>query len=1671
MVKTRHNQEADDETEGCFLSLNERRNAKHRAIAQSSQDDSDDSGVINFRRPSQQIEDEQFPKRSSRAAAKRVTYVEDYVNEDTDSDIDFHRQTRHGRHNVTLKPEVDEDDDGDDDDDGEDNDVDRRPPRGRGRVQGIKRSPGRPRRTRRNSDYLVAHPSPKQVKMEHLAELDDSRTRRSSRTRRVMYDSYDNKMLENSYEEEPMKKRRRREVVNEESQDNDNDGYTDIYSRVKRQRKVVKRDMYGMPIETDNEEVDDQEEDDEVDSSDDGDDNGENNDENEDDNDDDDDDDENESEEKKTRRSYNLRENKPRTQHYIAPIQERRQRVPTRFFSDEVPAPHSPQRRRRTRPDKMTYMSPARRRRGPINRRRRAFHGSSSTSSSSSDSSSSDEERFQRRKAKSMLKARQRCLPMNFDPDDISRSTLLKDRQKIGSSLADVDPMNIDKSVTFNSVGGLGKHIRALKEMVVFPLLYPEIFDRFKISPPRGVLFYGPPGTGKTLVARALANECSSDDRRVAFYMRKGADCLSKWVGESERQLRLLFDQAYQTRPSIIFFDEIDGLAPVRSSRQDQIHSSIVSTLLALMDGLDSRGEIVVIGATNRLDSIDPALRRPGRFDREFLFPLPSIQARRQILKINTKEWNPKLCEKFLYEVAEKCTGYCGADMKALCTEVALLALRRRYPQIYTSSEKLQIDVTSIYINAKDFHNAMKSIVPASQRSVTSPARSLSVKILPLLLNLYQQTLKQLNRIFPSILTQLSNLDAQVTEKSDNTVDVEGELCSDDDERDVNIYEHKVDKRRKNSNIPELPETFLNFTSYAYRHPSTHRPRVLLSGRNDQGQSSYLAPAIIHHLEQLPVHTLDLSTLYAVEARTPEESCAHIFREAKRSSPSIIYMPHVNHWWSVVSDTVKASVLTLIRDLDPSIPVLLLATSEEDYSHLDFDLQDLFDEHYGEVVTMRNPKEEERRDFFKDLLLNQATKPPVQRKVAAQRLLEVLPKAPPPEPRKLTEQELKKLHEHEEATLTELRLFLRDTLNKLGRDRKFFIFTKPVDIEDVPDYYDIIKKPMDLSTMMSKIDLHHYQSVKEFLADIEQICMNALEYNPDKDPQSRVIRHRACALKDTAYAIIKTELDKDFEKICESIVESRKVRGEEGTKTAPSFYHTKPLNVGPMHPLAITKQSTSNNNTPRDLNVRTSRRLQGAEADNGPSLEDVEKSARALKRLQKSPSKEQEDNATPQGQLKKNTPTSRDSSGLKPSRCSTSGNKNYSSSKSSSAKKPVKKDIWGSKSYRSRKRRYKRKRLDSDDDDFKELPDDDNDVDEDVDSVGEENDEEMDVEEEMAPDGTVHVSPRRETKNSPRRSSTDKSAENKSPHREPITSCLSVDVHMKSPKESAKSPNQRSPRGESQKSPRSSSRSQNESPSRSRSPRSDPGYMTQRHTSGGRVSRSHDGQNVSAPDTEQKSPRNIVNSPDKMPKQISPTKVVDSQESSSVSISEKQVPSSIDKDKVKSLLNGFVDSGVGSSDNGDSNDSVGKLTTSSDNSDKVTTINNTAQGTSEQNNQSNLDGNSPEKETSPIVHVTRSRVQTRAQEKAVEVINELKQPLVIDRERLVRLLDLTVLLTEDYIIPRLEKLYTLFAQCVYEHRQDYNKTALIESMEARLKQYTSSIAAKIKAEQSRTVTS
>ncbi|XP_027501421.1 ATPase family AAA domain-containing protein 2 [Corapipo altera] len=808
-----------------------------------------------------------------------------------------------------------------------------------------------------------------------------------------------------------------------------------------------------------------------------------------------------------TRKRYSFRQRKT-VERYQAPLQKPGQRK--MYFSDRA----SPVRQRDSC-------------KGTNLRRRHTVP------SSDSSSSSDDEEDFERQRKNRNLR---RSLPGNFRKGDLKGAH--KDRMKIGTSLADVDPVKIDCSVRFDGVGGLSDHISALKEMVVFPLLYPEVFERFKIQPPRGCLFYGPPGTGKTLVARALANECSQGDRRVAFFMRKGADCLSKWVGESERQLRLLFDQAYQMRPSIIFFDEIDGLAPVRSSKQDQVHSSVVSTLLALMDGLESRGEVVVIGATNRLDSIDPALRRPGRFDREFLFSLPNKEARKEIFKIHTRDWTLKPLDKFLEELAEKCVGYCGADIKALCAEAALCALRRRYPQIYERSEKLQLDVTSIKITAKDFVMAMQKTVPASQRAVASPGRALSPILKPLLENTLERILRGLQRVFPH---------AELALKKDQQ---QGNYVTDTDEESPSIFE----ERPSHKVLDHEKAEFLTFSRNPRCQPTSFRPRFLLVEDPGCGQAFHLAPAVIHALEKFPVYTLDLPALF-VSTTSPEETCAQLMQEAQRTAPSIMYVPQIPLWWETVGPTVRAVFTTLLQNVPTFAPVLLLATSDVQHEDLPEEIKVLFNNDCEEVFKIQWPTCAERRSFFEDLVMKQAAKPPASKNNAARRPLEVLPVAPPPKPRQLTEEEMRQLEEQEEDTLRELRIYLRDVTHRLVIDRRFRAFTKPVDPEEVPDYNAVIKQPMDLSTVLSKIDMHQYPTARDFLKDIDLICSNALEYNPVKDPGDRLLRHRACALRDTAYSIVREEMDEDFEQRCQEIKESRKKRGSD---CASSYFCVMP---------------------------------------------------------------------------------------------------------------------------------------------------------------------------------------------------------------------------------------------------------------------------------------------------------------------------------------------------------------------------------------------------------------------------------------------------------------------------------------------------------------------------------
>jgi ATPase family AAA domain-containing protein 2 len=400
---------------------------------------------------------------------------------------------------------------------------------------------------------------------------------------------------------------------------------------------------------------------------------------------------------------------------------------------------------------------------------------------------------------------------------------------KSQKALADADPLGVDQNVDFSKVGGLAGHIDALKEMVQMPLLYPELFLKFHVTPPRGVLFHGPPGTGKTLLARALAASVGSGGRKITFYMRKGADALSKWVGEAERQLRLLFEEARKTQPSIIFFDEIDGLAPVRSSKQEQIHASIVSTLLALMDGMDGRGQVIVIGATNRPDNIDPALRRPGRFDREFYFPLPDFDGRLSILNIHTRDWG--IDEAFKESLAHATKGYGGADLRALCTEAALNAIQRTFPQIYSSNEKLIVDPDKIKITAKDFMLSIKKMIPSSERATSSGAAPLPKVVEPLL----REQLKAIE----SILDGLIPIKKKVTA-------LQEAMYEQYDDADHGFGRETLQQEFEKSRV--------------------FRPRLLIEGKPGMGQA-YIGAALLNHFEGLHVQNFDLPTIYADSAR------------------------------------------------------------------------------------------------------------------------------------------------------------------------------------------------------------------------------------------------------------------------------------------------------------------------------------------------------------------------------------------------------------------------------------------------------------------------------------------------------------------------------------------------------------------------------------------------------------------------------------------------------------------------------------------------------------------------------------------------------------------------------------------------------------------------------------
>ncbi|WP_135667710.1 CDC48 family AAA ATPase [Halorhabdus rudnickae] len=267
--------------------------------------------------------------------------------------------------------------------------------------------------------------------------------------------------------------------------------------------------------------------------------------------------------------------------------------------------------------------------------------------------------------------------------------------------------------VTYEDIGGLEEELEQVREMIELPMRHPELFKQLGIEPPKGVLLHGPPGTGKTLMAKAVANEIDA-----FFTTISGPEIMSKYYGESEEQLRDMFDEAEENAPAIVFIDEIDSIAPKRDDTSGDVERRVVAQLLSLMDGLEERGDVIVIGATNRLDALDPALRRGGRFDREIEIGVPDKRGRKEILQVHTRGM-PLNEEIDIDEYAERTHGFVGADIEQLAKESAMSALRRIRPDIDLEKDEIPAEILeSLEITEDDFASALRGIEPSALREV-----------------------------------------------------------------------------------------------------------------------------------------------------------------------------------------------------------------------------------------------------------------------------------------------------------------------------------------------------------------------------------------------------------------------------------------------------------------------------------------------------------------------------------------------------------------------------------------------------------------------------------------------------------------------------------------------------------------------------------------------------------------------------------------------------------------------------------------------------------------------------------------------------------------------------------------------------------------------------------------
>lgn len=744
-------------------------------------------------------------------------------------------------------------------------------------------------------------------------------------------------------------------------------------------------------------------------------------------------------------------------------------------------------------------------------------------------------------------------------------------------SLGDITPLPIDSSITFASVGGMPQHIIALREMIMLPLLYPKLLSKLGVRPPRGVLFVGPPGTGKTLMARAVANESQiASQRKVSFFMRKGADILSKWVGESEKQLHLLFETARKHQPSIIFFDEIDGLAPVRHSKQEQSHAALVSTLLALLDGLDDRGQVVVIGATNRPDTLDPALRRPGRFDRELRFDVPGEAARRHIIAIHTEKMKFALKDgsgvserSSVEEALLKCSeGWTGADIQACCTEATLHALRSKLPQIFVANKRLKIPVEQMEIGVteNDLHAAVLRLGPSLLRS-----KEAAGTVLPPLLD-HMELLLQHGPVQEAVRTMEGHWDpahtASVAARAVRTDDMRAAVLSLNAVSLPHITHGALCMLISQSGVDAAAPSYVSSARKSAPHSSPPKPAPESKASEVFARTEAMKFVTKHFSCFSTVHvalprlmasggvvgfkSAAKGTLAAYETGADTaggsqqvSSVADVFASLRQTSPSVLFLHDVDEWLSHPcddDDDVQGSLLQQLRyeltaALQCSDLLVILSVASDRVGDCEnrllgrrlvsmlHQLRALCPPCTVEVT----PTDAALRSWVQYMwqcaqhaaLMHQKRKAMMQESAWSD-----LPEDDSPLPVTSHVRRQERLHQVQlwhrvEYKRRQLRHLLAQWLSQFIANRKFqVLLNADLDLTEDSELWESWQKHIrgrriGLQDVMEKLENEEYTCLSQYVADIEQICSNVRTFFTTRSIADQKYRHRAMELKET----------------------------------------------------------------------------------------------------------------------------------------------------------------------------------------------------------------------------------------------------------------------------------------------------------------------------------------------------------------------------------------------------------------------------------------------------------------------------------------------------------------------------------------------------------------------------